>query len=103
LNEIHTVLKPEGGALGVTWNPDQTRFATVNGFRNPTVKLWDWDSTNYQLLLVQEIQAASDQYGVFWSPDGKLLATLADDDQATFQIWDILGYKAKLQRWEISL
>jgi WD40 repeat protein len=88
LNETHAVLKPEGGALGVTWGPDQTRFATVNGFQNPTFKLWDWDKRNNQLTLIQEVQADSDQYGVFWSPDGKLLATLADDDKSTFQIWD---------------
>lgn len=88
LNKIHAVLRPQGGGLAVSWNPDQTKFATVNGYRNPTVKLWDWDRTSDQLTLAQEIQADSDQYGVFWSPDGKLLATLADDDKSTFQIWD---------------
>jgi WD40 repeat protein len=88
LNKIHAVLRPEGGGLAVSWNPDQKKFATVNGYRNPTVKLWDWDSVNNQLVLAQQIEAGSDQYGVFWSPDGKLLATLADDDKSTFRIWD---------------
>jgi WD40 repeat protein len=100
LNKIHTVLRPEGGGLAVTWNPDQTKFATVNGYRNPTVKLWDRDSTHQQLTLAHQIQAESDQYGVFWSPDGKLLATLADDDKSTFQIWDA-GTGDELHTYEL--
>lgn len=101
LNKIHTVLRPEGGGLAVTWNPDQTKFATVNGYRNPTVKLWDWDSANNKLTLARQIQAGSDQYGVFWSPDGKLLATLADDDKSTFQVWDA-GTGEELHTYELS-
>lgn len=88
LSETLVVLKPEEGAISITWDPDEKQFATVNGYRNPTVTLWDWDSANLQLTLAQQIQAGSDQYGVFWSPDGKVLATLADDDKSTFQIWD---------------
>ena len=82
------VLRPEGGALGISWNPDQTKFATVNGYRNPTLKIWEWDRGKLQLNRISEIDAGSDQYGVFWSPDGRLLASLADDDKTTFQIWD---------------
>lgn len=88
LNQIHAVLSPQGGGLAVSWNPDQTKFATVNGYRNLTIKIWDWDRVDNQLILAQQNQADSDQYGVFWSPDGKLLATLADDDKSTFQFWD---------------
>jgi Tol biopolymer transport system component len=88
LKEIQAVLKPEGGALGVTWSPNGKQFATVNGFRNSTVTLWDWDSAKARLTRAQEIQAGSDQYGVSWSPDGKLLATLADDRKSTIQILD---------------
>jgi WD40 repeat protein len=88
LNEIHTVLRPEGGGLAVSWSPDRTRLATVNGYRNRTIKLWELNQAEEQLDPAGEIRAASDQYAVFWSPDGKLLATLADDDKTTFQIWD---------------
>ena len=65
-----------------------TQFATVNGFRNQTITLWDWDSPNAQLTQAQQILAGADQYGVAWSPDGKLLATLAGDRTSVFQIWD---------------
>lgn len=88
LKEIQAVLKPEGGALGVTWSPNGKQFATVNGFRNSTITLWDWDGAKAQLTRAQEIQTGSDQYGVSWSPDGKLLATLADDRKSTIQILD---------------
>lgn len=93
LKEIQEVLRPEGGALGVTWNPNQTQFATVNGFRNPTITLWDWDSANAQLTRGLQIQAGADQYGVAWSPDGKLLATLSGDKKSIFQIWDASSWE----------
>lgn len=89
LKEKIVALRPEGGALGISWNPDQTKFATVNGYRNPTLELWEWDRDKLKLNRSSEIQAGSDQYGVFWSSDGRLLATLADDDKTTFQIWDV--------------
>jgi WD40 repeat protein len=87
LNETHTVLKPEGGAIAVTWNPEKTQFATVNGYRNPTVSLWDWDSAKNHLTRARKIQAGSDQYFVTWSPNGKMLATLGDDEKSVIQIW----------------
>jgi WD40 repeat protein len=89
LSEIQTILKPEGGALGVTWGPDETQFATVNGFRNPIITIWDWDNSESQLTRSQQIQAVADQYGVAWSPDGTLLATLAGDQKSVIQIWDV--------------
>ena len=89
LKEVQSVLKPEGGALGVTWKPDKTQFATVNGFRNPTITIWDWDNSESQLTRSQQIQAVADQYGVAWSPDGNLLATLAGDQKSVIQIWDV--------------
>ena len=101
LSEVQVVLKPEGGGLAVTWHPDQTKLATVNGFRNPTLKIWNWSSGDNQLRPAQEIQAGSDQYGVFWSPDGKLLATLADDDKSTFQIWDTSTWE-EIHKYELS-
>ena len=88
LKEIESILQPEGGALGVTWKPDMTQFATVNGFRNPTITIWDWDSAEGQITRSQQIQAEADQYGVAWSPDGKSLATLANDQKSVIQIWD---------------
>jgi len=96
----HTVLEPTGGALGVTWSPDESQFATVNGFRNPMITLWDWDSTKDQLTRVQEIQAGSDQYGVSWSPDGELLATLADENKCTIQIWDTSTWE-EISKYEL--
>lgn len=65
-----------------------TQFATVNGLKNPTITIWDWDSTGGQLTQKHQIQAGSDQYGVSWSPNGKWLATLGNDRQAIIQIWD---------------
>ena len=112
LTETYAVLRPQGGALAVTWNPESTQFATVNGFRNPTIRLWDWNSANGELTRIDELQAGSDQYGVFWSPNGRLLATLADDDKTTLQIWDTatwtqlhtyeLPYIAPLRTWTWS-
>lgn len=93
LNETHTVLKPEGGAIVVTWNPEKTQFATVNGYRNPTVSLWDWDNAKNQLTHARKIQAGSDQYFVSWSPDGKMLATLGDDEKSVIQIWSSVTWK----------
>jgi WD40 repeat protein len=87
LREIQKVFKPEKSVLGITWNPDRTQFATVNGFRDPTVTLWDWDGED-QLVLAREIEADADQYGVSWSLNGKLLATLAGDNKSVVQIWD---------------
>ena len=88
LRESLTIFRPEGGALGVTWNPDMTHLATVNGFRNPTITVWDLDTATAELTIAQEIQADSDQYGVSWSPDGKMLATRAGDSKSVIQIWD---------------
>lgn len=88
LSTTQAILKPEGGALALTWSPGQTRLATVNGYQNRTIRIWDWEEASTGLNFVREIQAGSDQYAVFWSPDGKLVMTLADDDKSTFQIWD---------------
>lgn len=86
LKEIQAVLKPEGGSLGVTWNPDSTQFATVNGFQNPTITIWD--RKHDQITPASQIQAKADQYGIAWSPDGKLLVSLAGDQKSVIQIWD---------------
>ncbi|HJR78443.1 MAG TPA: WD40 repeat domain-containing protein [Anaerolineales bacterium] len=88
IKATRAVLKPEGGALGVTWRPDGQQFATVNGFRNQTIRLWDWDSASNELRRAQEIQAGVDQYGVSWSPDGTTLASLAGDSKSIIQTWD---------------
>jgi WD40 repeat protein len=101
LTEIRAVLRPEGGALALTWNPGATQFATVFGFRHPTIVVWDWDSGSGELTRSKEIQAGSDQYGAFWSPDGRLLATLADDDKTTLQIWDTATW-TQLRKYELS-
>lgn len=86
--EIISILKPARGALTATWSPDRKSFATVTGFRNPKISLWDWDSAALQLTLANEIETGSDQYGVAWSPDGRLLASLANDRKSTIQVWD---------------
>jgi len=88
LEETLAILKPSSGALTATWSSDQKKFATVVGFRNSTISIWDWDPSTFTLTLAQEISAGSDQYGASWSPDGKLLATLANDRKSTIQIWD---------------
>jgi len=88
LKDTIAVLKPSSGALTAVWNPDQTKFATVVGARNPKITFWNWDSTSLQLTQDQQISAGSDQYGVSWSPDGELLATLANDRKSVIQIWD---------------
>jgi len=101
LNEMIAVLKPEGGALGITWSPDQKQFATVNGLRNATITLWNWDSSDNQLELNQQIQAGSDQYGVAWSPNGKMLATLGNDRRTVIQIWDTNTWK-EIHKFELE-
>jgi WD40 repeat protein len=98
LSETLNVLRPEPGALGVSWSPDGNRFATIFGYRNPTIRIWDWDGE--QLSQAHLIQAGSDQYGVSWSPDGELLATLGDDDKTTIQIWDTSTWE-EIQKYEL--
>jgi WD40 repeat protein len=100
LNERVATLKPEPGALGVSWSPDGNQVATIFGYRNPTIKIWNWDINNKQLTQVQQIEAGSDQYGVSWSPNGRLLATLGDDDKSTIQIWDTSTW-AEIQKYEL--
>lgn len=85
---VIAVLKPSSGALTAAWSPDQKRFATVVGLRNPTITLWDWDAASADLTEAQKISAGSDQYGVAWSRDGKRLASLANDRRTIIQVWD---------------
>jgi WD40 repeat protein len=101
LKETIAVMKPAGGALGVTWSPNGKQLATVNGFRNPTISLWDWDRTNNRLTLNKQIRAGSDQYGVAWSPNGKMLATLGNDRQTVIQIWDANTWK-EIRNFELD-
>jgi len=101
LNEMITVLKPEGGALGITWSPDQKQFATVNGLRNATITLWNWDSSDNQLEPDQQIQAGSDQYGVARSPNGKMLAALGNDRRTVIQIGDTNTWK-EIHKFELE-
>ena len=93
LGDVIAVLKPSSGALTAVWNPEQTKFATVVGARNPKITFWNWDHTGLQLTQDQQISAGYDQYGVSWSPDGKLLATLANDRKSVIQIWDTNTWK----------
>ncbi len=88
LSEVIAILKPSKGALTASWSPDQDNIATVSGFRNPMITIWDWDGASANLTVTQQIPAGSDQYSVSWSPDGKLLATLANDRKSIIQIWD---------------
>jgi WD40 repeat protein len=87
LSETIAILKPDSGALGISWSPDGNQIATVNGYRNPTITIWNWDGSN-QLIQDRQIDGGSDQYGVSWSPDGNLLATLGDDEKSIIQLWD---------------
>jgi WD40 repeat protein len=100
LSETIAVLKPKTGALGVSWSPDGKQVATIFGYRNPTIGIWNWDNNNQQLTSIRQIQAGSDQYGVSWSPNGKLLATLGDDDKTTIQIWDT-GSWEEIHKYEL--
>ena len=100
LQQTFVVLKPEGGALCFAWSPDQAHFASVLGFRNQTITIWDWDSTNKQVAKAQELRGGSDQYGVSWSPDGELLASLGNDRQGVYQIWST-GTWEEIQKYEL--
>ena len=88
LSGTPAVLRPESGVLAMSWSPDGKQLATINGYRNPDITIWDLDTGAGQLTRIRQIDGEADQYGVSWSPDGKLLATLADDDKTTIQIWD---------------
>ena len=101
LSETIAVLKPEGGALVTTWSPEQTMIATVGGFRNPIIAIWNWDSVSVNLRRAQQISSGSDQYAVSWSPDGLRLATLADDRKSSIQIWDTSTWKL-LHQFDLS-
>ena len=101
LSETIAVLKPEGGALVTTWSPEQTMIATVGGFRNPIIAIWNWDSVSVNLRRAQQISAGSDQYAVSWSPDGLRLATLADDRKSSIQIWDTSTWEL-LHQFDLS-
>jgi len=93
LKETLLVFKPEGGALGVTWNHDATQFATVNGYLNKIIKIWRLDTQNAEHMPTREVQADADQYGVSWSPDGKKLASIAGDSQSVIQLWDASAWQ----------
>jgi WD40 repeat protein len=82
------VLRPESGALVVSWSPDGKQIATVFGYRNPEITISSLDPATNQLTEIRQLDGSTDQYSVAWSPDGKLLATLADDDRTVIQIWD---------------
>lgn len=92
INEIKLETQT-GTAYTLAWSSDETQFATVNGFRNPMITLWDWDNANAELIRAGQIQAGTDQYGAAWSPDGKMLATLAGDSKSVFLIWDTSSWK----------
>jgi WD40 repeat protein len=88
LGETIAVLKPDGGALVAAWSPEQKMIATVSGFRNPNISIWNWDGAHANLTRSQQVFAGADQYGISWSPNGKRLATLADDRKSSIQVWD---------------
>lgn len=100
LSEPIAVLKPEKGAIDAAWSPDQKKFATVYGYRNPIFTIWDWNNASAKLTLVQQIPASSDLYSVSWSPDGKLLAILANDRKSVIQFWDTSTWKL-LNRFDL--
>ena len=88
LKEVQAILKPEGGSLGVTWSPESAQVATVNGFHNPTITVWNLNRGEHEMSRARQLQADADQYGVGWSPDGTLLASLAGDQESVIQIWN---------------
>jgi len=100
LSETITVLKPEKGAIDAAWSPDQKKFATVYGHRNPMFTIWDWDNASVKLTMAQQTPAGSDLYSVSWSPDGRLLAILANDRKSIIQIWDTNTWKL-LNRFDL--
>ena len=82
LTETIAILEPDGGALGIAWSPDGDQFATVNGYRNPIITIWNLDNGN-PLTQDRQLDGGSDPYGVSWSPDGNLLATLGDGEMSS--------------------
>lgn len=100
LDATPIVIEPELGALAVTWSPSGDQLATVNGYRNTDITIWDLEKNTGQLTQVRQLDGGSDQYGVSWSPDGKLLATLGDDDKTTIQIWDTDTWK-EIRKYEL--
>jgi WD40 repeat protein len=100
LDSTPAVIKPESGALAVSWNPSGDQLATVNGYQNTEITIWDLDRATGRLTRVRQLDGGSDQYGVSWSPDGKLLATLGDDDKTTIQIWDANTWE-QIHRYEL--
>jgi WD40 repeat protein len=95
------VIKPEVGALAVALSPSGDQLATVNGYRNTDITIWDLEKNSGQLTQVRQLDGGSDQYGVSWSPDGRLLATLGDDDKTTIQIWDTTTWE-QVHRYELT-
>lgn len=111
LSETLAVLRPTGGALGMTWSPDQTQFAmdVASGeveelLRLPKAradlfavspdgkefavgdakgKVQILDATSGDLL--HEFQSVTQPVDVVWNRDGETLA--------------ILGYKTELEIW----
>ena len=55
LSETIAIVKPESGALGVAWRPDGNQLATIFGYRNQTIRIWNWDSNIKQLNQAQQI------------------------------------------------
>ena len=100
LGAAPVIIKPEVGALAVSWGPSGDQLATVFGYRNPEITIWYLDRSTGNLSQVRQLDGGDDQYGVSWSPDGKLLATLGDDDKTTIQIWDAATWE-EIHRYEL--
>lgn len=87
-----------GEIVNLVWNPDGTQLVNVGGFRNPEIRLWDWDS-EVNLLTPGDTLDGNDAalgaglrsrnlYVAAWS-DQNTLAVLADDRLMRIQFWDM--------------
>ena len=76
------------GVLALAWSPDGQQAASVNGFRNPLIRIWEWHPDSRTFDLSRSLSGGGSEYGVSWSVDGRTLATLADDRRSTIELWD---------------
>jgi len=77
-------VEPPAGDPARAFSPDGKRMASVGGFSDRTVKLWD--ATQGKLLMFLVGHKATVK-SVAFSPDGRLLATGSDDRSA--RLWDV--------------
>jgi WD40 repeat protein len=80
------VLETPGSVGNVVWSPDGTLLASVGGFLDNVMRVWDATTGRELRTLEGHVDFVN---GAAWSPDGTRLASGSDD--GTLRVWGIAG------------